>query len=942
MKITSSVLINLIDQVNNFNTQNENKEETIQVENETAHTMHMEEVSTMVTDEAVAAVASSTMYHEIGSPSLRQPIRGPTTNENDFEKMDLSKELQEIFASIDFTALENRQPSLPSRETTFSSFLVNNPPTKEQEEFKGTSVDNVLSALPSSINELKKPHPLIEHLHDLPPLSPQFDNRMAIFNTGVGISEEAFIKGVEIFTEIANLEPSERKKFFGSKYRGLHYGNDLATLWNQKSGNLPIKARQLASLIPLSKKRTGVDWDSQVIEGKKLLVFRGDKPSKALDALLAGPAVIDCGMFCQLGLWFGVRAMVGDEKFDRLFGRAPFFLTQFSFKKHTRFDGMQEGNPLFPFLRFDDESEKAEKSEKDSLQVGLRYFPNVDDYKIKHLGGTANGQNALSVRGKFTIFDPTSRQEKKSQLAGEEVFEALRGCYNAPHSQDVHNEISNCKEHPDVIHPLFGIPLGMVGILSDGYSDKTLEKEEFFKEVSSKRSSTAIFDFKKFQGWLTEVEAQAEISSHAIVYQPFTNSMLQVSEELKREIPHENREQMSFESFNRKNQVQEQLYNLALFFCQKVSNHEEIWLTLSGNAGIGKTASAVACAKELTSRGTRVLWISESTVSRWTEACLSMEEIGRLNHRIREKLELGYDVVILDDNNLAGTAGTRLLEEIYKWYCEKPSRAVLVTSNVEVSFKECFGLKLEGYHVPPFLPYDSHGFIHQHLFSLSAESQRPAQSHAIHALSSEEKLAALHKKNLSTEDRSIGAILSKEAYQKALGTLIDEIELEVIPSFSPSWQSDILMEAVRRGCYYATATDSYKALTPLQKKWTYSYPIDKCQEGYGGIRFSTGKVERMGVAMNPFSSTEKKSVVVELLEDMHWSGKKTIIDEDGFAQLLRVIHHCFDSGGKKLMIVNSTNFPDDQLLEKILEQLPESEKERLSARIKDMLLGWKV
>lgn len=730
------------------------------------------------------------------------------------------------------------------------------------------------SAYQSRIEDIKKLNPVVQHLNDLPPLSSQFDERMAMIRKGSGVNEEAFMAGVELFTEIANLTPSERESLFGSKYRGLHYENDLATLWNKTHAGSPILASRLTSIVPLK----GEHWDSQVVDDNRLLVYRGSQPSRALDTLLAGPAVIDCGMFCQLGLWFGIRAMVGDKKFDQLFGRAPFFLTQYSYHNILRCDGVQEGNPLFPFLSFEREAEK------DSSQVEVRYFPNVDEYKMKHLGGADNGHNALSIKGKFTIFDPTSRKDEKFRLTEEKVFEVLRTSFNATRSQNVLDKISSYKMNPQVISPRFNITLGALCFLSEALSNKTMQKEEFLQEVSLKSSPNVLFDLKKFASWLAKVEAQDKISSQSIAYQPLAHSQLHISAELQKEIPHENREQMSFEAFDRKSPVQEQLYNLAQYFCHKAGNQEEIWLTLWGKAGVGKTAIAVACAKELASRGKRVCWISESTVSRWAEACSSMAEISQLNKRIREKLD-GNDIIILDDNNLAGRSGKALLEEVYRWYCEKSHRAVLVTSNVALNFNDCFGIKLEGYQVPPFLSYGSDAFINQHVFYFSGASQRPAQSHVIHALPSGEKLAALQKKNLAKEHRSIGAIISKEAYQRALGVLIHEREIEVIPAFPPSWQDDILSERYERGCFYATDTEGYKALTPLQKQWTRTYPIYKYTKTNWNIMQSTSEVECIGVAMNPFASTSKKSIAIELLERKKSLSNKTIISEDGFNQL---------------------------------------------------------
>lgn len=91
--------------------------------------------------------------------------------------------------------------------------------------------------------------------------------------------------------------------------------------------------------------------------------------------------------------------------------------------------------------------------------------------------------------------------------------------------------------------------------------------------------------------------------------------------------------------------------------CQSVLTSESKFIILSGKAGVGKTASAVCAAKELTARGKKIVWISEVMVNGWADAAKSISELDNCGRAIDDLLATNPEAVFLDDDNLAGFSG---------------------------------------------------------------------------------------------------------------------------------------------------------------------------------------------------------------------------------------------------------------------------------------------
>jgi len=143
-------------------------------------------------------------------------------------------------------------------------------------------------------------------------------------------------------------------------------------------------------------------------------------------------------------------------------------------------------------------------------------------------------------------------------------------------------------------------------------------------------------------------------------------------------IPFENKTSMDFSTFKQETSQQKELMAMAMQFCQSVMKDESKLLILSGKAGVGKTASAVCAAKELTARGKNVAWISEVMVESWAGQASSIADLKYCSIEIDKLLATDPDAIFLDDDNLTGYSGNLLLEKIYSWYVSHQGKDYLL------------------------------------------------------------------------------------------------------------------------------------------------------------------------------------------------------------------------------------------------------------------------
>lgn len=256
----------------------------------------------------------------------------------------------------------------------------------------------------------------LEHIKDIKINSERLQQALTIFSSPKERTVQNFQEGIKQFIRLANMPPDEREVLYGSRFSGLYNNNHLAELWNEHCPDEDkIAPHSLDALKPAS-------WEIIVEEDCLALQYVGPELTIALDQLLKGPTVIDCGMFCQLGIWFGIRHILGDDEFNKQFANKPFFLTRFIYV-----DIVEEkealGNPLFAFFSPDILS-----------SVKIEHLFNHPSYSIKHPGGNLAGENALIIENNYHIFAPLKAQSEWSLGAVENL---LRSAFNAePDSHD--------------------------------------------------------------------------------------------------------------------------------------------------------------------------------------------------------------------------------------------------------------------------------------------------------------------------------------------------------------------------------------------------------------------------------------------------------------------------------------------------------------------------
>ncbi len=582
--------------------------------------------------------------------------------------------------------------------------------------------------MPTKKSPNKPPHKAIcylKYLHKKHPSS-EFVQYLSSFATARDKTLEVFVEGIEAFTKIANLHPSKRIKFYGNQFAGLHYNNDLAKLWNKMSSDV-IRASQLNYLSP-------PEWDYQSVkEGWLSLIYKGDKLSSALDKLIQGPTVIDCGMFCQLSLWFGIRYMLGNTAFDQLFGNAPFYLTQLTYDPIAEPYKPYLGNLLYPFLEFD--------NKENFHEVYISNVKNHACYFLKHPGGNYSNDNCVVIRGKYIIFDPSL--ENTAELSRSDVEQLLLGVFNAQQDSNDEAKIAAYQtQNPKSIHPGFEISYGELVACAKTLSDYKIDEQEFRQTENDNKDLHVRFNFKKFCQWVMQI---SDRNLDVVDYEPLSVDQLRIPESLLTKIPYENQSDMSFSTFKADTPLHEEMFAIAKKFCFDVMNKKSVCVILTGKAGIGKTASAVSCAKELISREKKIIWISEVMVRGWADKSKSKEELSACEDEIRQLLQSDPDAVFLDDDNLIDYSGKILLEEIYGWYVTHLGRGLFITSNEPITFKECYGLKFDKkYYYPPFTGYFSEQYQNTLIRSgLNAGSMRMKPDFNIAERSDEEKTEQL-------------------------------------------------------------------------------------------------------------------------------------------------------------------------------------------------------
>jgi DNA replication protein DnaC len=759
------------------------------------------------------------------------------------------------------------------------------------------------------------PSPAIQDLRKL--YSQEYSTHLKDFLSSFDVPRErslaVFKSGIKKFAQCVNRNYQERQEFYGNTFLGLHYRNDLVRLWNTTYPKTPISFTQLYFLHPK-------EWDYLFLQNREALVYKGDKPSMALDQLIHGPVILDCGQFCLLSILFGYRYMLGNELFNQLFGKSPLYITPSLY--HPIKDLLNPmGNPLYSFF----EEVKISEMKTIASSVYLTHVANHSEYFLKHPGGNFDGENCLVMEDGYTIFDPA--ETKTTHLARGDVKKLLWKAFNEEPDEHDKDKLTLYKaqyeKDPTAVHDLSGIKFDKLINLAELLAHKKIDEQDWKADASQRPQSSLSFNFEKFFAWVKKNEAPFL----TVKYNPYAEDKLNIPRELMQKFPYENKYQMSFATFKTDSSLHKRMHEIALTFCAYVMEEKSCCVIISGKAGIGKTATAVCCAKELVSRGKNLLWISEVSLNHWTENANNLDTLFSCRSKIRSMLADEPHVVFLDDNNISGYAGQVLLEEIYSWYVTHPGKGLMMTSNEAVNFKKCYGSQLEGIIPAPFLNYTSEQYENIIILSsLMGNSLRPQPDFKIAELSDEKKIEALLN---SYAESSIGIMVSHEAYLASRQAFIQD--LEFVPAIDAKLVNSIRYSLLKTN----TLGPEYEKLSDAQKKWLKIFEIPERREWRNNEDVFIP--HHTGIGARIFEKTKHTYIAVEILSEI--SHKQVYIDSDCLRQILSLINYAHDHGGKKIIFINRTTFSHSECLEKIKEEIGRSEKERTISRMNCLLFS---
>lgn len=752
---------------------------------------------------------------------------------------------------------------------------------------------NINNNLNKLFSRQQKMHPAIKYFRRLQgrAATPELKNFLSSFAEPKLINHENFVEGVRRFIELANSNPMgqgvNRKSLYGTSCSGLHYNNDLVKLWNAEHMiKEPLKASAVTTFTPSG-------WDSISQDKFIVLIYKGQQPAQALDDLVKGPTVIDCGMFTQLSLWFGIRYMLGNERFNQCFGRAPFFITQVVYNSIKESNKPFSGNPLYSFL--------AKKEIATIPSVTVKALSNTPLYLLKHPGGSYSLENCIVIGDQYYIFDPCL--ESTQGVTEATVLNLLRDAFNKDRQPEDVDRLSLYAATPEEFSSRLQTTYGQLIEEAEKLRDKTFSEEEF-SHVKQSPELELTFDLHKFLIWLQRMEKPMQLDSIDYLPQPIDHSLM--PREFLDVIPFENRTSMDFSTFKQESAQQKELMMISGQFCQSIMAGESKLVILTGKAGVGKTASAVCAAKELIAKGKRVVWISEVMLTGWLDQAKSWANIDNCRLEIDKLLASDPDVMFLDDDNLGGFSGNLLLEKIYSWFVMNPGKGLFITSNEPIRFNDCYGYNMfdNEYQYPPFNNYDFPQYVNwQHKANLDGMSLRSKR-----------------------DGQSIGAIVSDLSWKTNESSLGN---VELIPAFSDEEVSPIRQSLRKTGMLHYSA---YQNLRPVQQRWLHVFKVDRTRL-VDGEKFI--EIEPHFTAQpSKFEKTTCKTIALEIIEDqidVPWEIKK--IKSDSMNQLIRVLNYAHDQGGRRIILINQTSYSTEQLLIQIKAQLSPSESERTWSRL---------
>lgn len=298
----------------------------------------------------------------------------------------------------------------------------------------------ILHQLPEPLkNERAK---LLLELHSEPVSSPL----RAYFETLKDGSREwsinTFIEGANY---LSNILGPEKEKYYPNTLKGLHFPNSFTRLWNERHPQQPISA------LDAEKYQCPPGWSNKLNKDFcQVLAYEEEGPlGPALNAVLAGPTQIDCGMWSQLAAVFMMRYVIGDELFHKTFRfkKGEFVITQQCYQPTD--SRCKSGNLFYPFY----DNPLLYNTLGTQPRIEIMSVFNHPNYLKKHPGGMGRLQNVVKIDGYNLVFKPGAHQNIFSDM---ELEQDLLKAYNAPRDPCDEKTLRLWNTFPDFKHPHFG------------------------------------------------------------------------------------------------------------------------------------------------------------------------------------------------------------------------------------------------------------------------------------------------------------------------------------------------------------------------------------------------------------------------------------------------------------------------------------------------------
>ena len=385
--------------------------------------------------------------------------------------------------------------------------------------------------------------------------------------------------------QFMNTPYSERAEKFGDTLLGLHYDSDFLKELHKQGISTSFEGALN------TKQMTRVHPDCFNRENGLQLSYYGNNPAEALDKLLAGPTVIDCGMSIQIAILVALKKQLGSEQFNLIFGKKPFRITQYLWNGNDV--DPENNNPLYELFSYLPRPGS----------VCIKYFQNDPTYGAKHGGGNYTGHNTicltrhpspdLAIHSPFYLtFDPNGAPSTE-----ERIKEDLVKAFNTDPTESAKKCHAKWEADPK------NAPYFATDYISQ--LKKLASKQISVNDILLKDSR--YLDFSRINELIAQNQAVQKILARSA--QPLDPTIKKKDIDIPG-LPAENKN-MTFAKYEEgiTQESQKKALKTAQHFVNDVLSDNQTFLTLYGPAGIGKTACIIATAKYLASQGKSLIFV---------------------------------------------------------------------------------------------------------------------------------------------------------------------------------------------------------------------------------------------------------------------------------------------------------------------------------------------